>query len=378
MPPMPRISRSFGSAPALPSLRDQVRRHPMAVTVLLSLLLHTGGLAILGVGLRTSQTVVVAAEPETSDPLRFELIETPESAEVDEPRNPTSGLISNRNTRSQQRSLDPGLPSTGSPRITDPGEGHDLRPVGTAPQRGLPSPPTAPPASASRPSPLSPPSPARPPREEARPSGEPTPMPTGVQVRPEPVPDAPPPERREEAREEERRETAERPIPPSPPRPRVQPSPPSPPADQGTPPTAFQPGDEVQPGRPSLSPVEQDLLARAEAEGEISFEATQHFFADYFLRMRRKIENTWVVLLSSRYKNMSPSRASFEFLVLPDGSIASLSPLGAEGDELFPLVCGLSVRNAGPFDPVPYDALPQLPDSVRDLPLRVRVNFNYR
>lgn len=203
-------------------------------------------------------------------------------------------------------------------------------------------------------------------------------MPTGVQVRPEPVPDAPPPERREETREEERRETAERPTPPSPPRPRVQPSPPSPPADQGTPPTAFQLGDEVQPGRPSLSPVEQDLLARAEAEGEISFEATQHFFADYFLRMRRKIENTWVLLLSSRYKNMSPSRASFEFLVLPDGSIAALSPLEAEGDELFPLVCGLSVRNSGPFDPVPYDALPQLPDTVRDLPLRVRVNFNYR
>jgi len=382
---MPRISRSFGSAPPLPSLREQARRHPMAVTVLLSLLLHTGGLAILGVGLRTPQTVVAAAEPETADPLRFELIETSESAEVDEPRNSDSRFISNRNTRSQQRSPDPDLPSTGSPRITQEGEGHDLRQVGTAPQRGLPSPPTAPPASPSRASPLSPPSPVQPPREEARPSREParepSRVPTGIRVYPEPLPDLPPPERLEETREEERPETREqaaRPTPPSPPRPQTRPTPPSPPADEVTPPTAFQLGDRVQPGRPSLSPVEQDLLARAEAEGEISFEATQHFFADYFLRMRRKIENTWVLLLSSRYKSMSPSHASFEFLVLPDGSVAALSPIGAEGDALFPLVCGLSVRNAGPFDPVPYDALPQLPDNVRDLPLRVRVNFNYR
>jgi len=145
-----------------------------------------------------------------------------------------------------------------------------------------------------------------------------------------------------------------------------------------TPPTAFQIGETFQPGKPSLSPLEQDLLARAEAEGEISFEATQHFFAGYFLRMRQKIENTWVLLLSSRYKRMGPSRAVLDFLVMPDGAVRALTPLSSEGDELFPLVCGLAVRNSGPFDPVPYDALPQLPEAVRDLPLRVRVSFNYQ
>lgn len=342
-------------------------------------------MAILGYGLQPVDLVAVAAaDPDRADPLRFELIETSEAAEVDEPRDSDSPFVSDRNTRSQQRELDPDVPATGAPRIPQEGESHDLRQVGTAPERGLPSPPTAPPSSPSRPSPPLPPSPSSraQPQQEEDPDREPASPPTGIQVRPEPIPDALPPERtRDESRDEPWEEPREEPIetqpaPSSRPRPATPPSPAAPPAEQETPPTAFQLGERVQPGRPSLSPVEQDLLARAEAEGEISFEATKHFFADYYLRIKREIENTWVLLITTRYKSMDPSRASFEFLVLPDGSIAGLRPLGAEGDELFPLVSGLAIRNSAPFGPVPYEAVARLPASAQSLPLRIQANFN--
>lgn len=346
-----------------------LRRHPLALTLFLSLLFHGGGLLVLGYGLQPSRLTAVAAQPET-DPLRFELIETSESAEVEEPRDSDSRLFSDRNTRSQERRLDPDLPTTDSPRIPQDGESHDLRPVGTAPRLGAPSPPTAPPSAASRPSRPSPSSRAQPTRETTEPSREPTSERSGIQVRPEPVREAPPPD---PPREKTAAET-----PPQPPRPQSRPTPAAPPAEETAPATAFQLGETFRQGKPSLTPVEEDLLARAEAEGELSFEATQHFFADYFLRMRREIETTWTLLLTSRYKKMDPSRAVFDFLVRPDGTLADLSPLGAEGDELFPLVCGLAVRNSSPFGPVPYEAVPQLPESARRLPLRVRVTFNYQ
>lgn len=350
-------------------LGRELRRRPLALTLLLSLLVHGGGLFVLGYGLQPTRLTAVSAQPET-DPLRFEIVETPESAEVEEPRESDSRRFSNRDTRSQERRSDPDLPRTDSPRIAQDGESHDLRPVGTAPRRGAPSPPTAPPSTASRPSRPSPQSTARPSQETAEPSEQAAAEPSGIQVRPEPVPEAPPPD-------PPREETAAR-TPPSPPQPQSRPSPAAPPAEEAAPPTAFQLGETFRPGKPSPTPAEEELLARAEAEGEFSYQATEHFFADYFLRMRREIENTWVVLLTSRYRKMGPSRAVFDFQVQPDGTLADLSPLSAEGDELFPLVCGLAVRNSAPFGPVPYEAVPQLPETVHRLPLRVRVTFNYQ
>ena len=81
----------------------------------------------------------------------------------------------------------------------------------------------------------------------------------------------------------------------------------------------------------------------------------------------------------TRYTGLEPSRAVVDFQILPDGSVRGLAVRSGEGDEeIFPLVCSMAVRNAGPFPPVPYDSIPQLPPGVEDLPLRVRVNFNYR
>lgn len=365
-----RLSELAGSAGHRGSGRWQaLRRHPLALTLLLSLLFHGGGLLVLGYGLQPSRLTAVAAQPET-DPLRFELVETPESAAVEEPRDSDSRLFSNRNTRSQERRSDPDLPLTDSPRIPQDGESHDLRPVGTAPRLGAPSPATAPPSAASRPSRPAPQSTAQPSTETAEPSEKPAPETSGIQVRPEPVREAPPPD-------PPRREIASR-TPPRPPQPQSRPTPAAPPAEETAPPTAFQLGETFRPGKPSLTPVEEDLLARAEAEGEFSFEATQHFFADYYLRMQHEIETTWTLLLTSRYRKMDPSRAVLDFLVRPDGTLAELSPLAAEGDELFPLVCGLAVRNSAPFGPVPYEAVPQLPESAHRLPLRVRATFNYQ
>lgn len=363
-PNLPRGLRLGSGRLSRGRFREHLHRHRLTLTVLLSLLLHGAGLFVLDVGLRPSPGRLAAAQPPARDPLRFEFVETPESAAVEEARDVDSSLASDRNTRSQEPDPNPDRAVTGSPRISQDGESHDLRPMGTAPQRGMPSPPTSPPSQANRPSR---PSPSSVPEEAQRPVERERPR-RGIDIQPEPVPDAPPPE---QANPERR--------PPTAPGPENRPSPSAPPAEEAVPPTAFQLGDTFRPGRPSPTQAEQDLLARAEAEGEFSFEATEHFFAEYFLRMRREIETTWTLLLMSRFQGEEPSRAVLEFLVRADGSIAGPATLTAEGDELFPLVCSAAIRNAAPsFGPVPYDAVPQLPESAKGLPLRVRVSFKYQ
>lgn len=340
-------------------------RTSLTVPVVVSLVLHLLGLLAVGRGWVPLAVPVPPPEP-ASNPLRFELVETPESAAVEEARD--AELVSNRDTRSQQPVPDPERAVTRTPDVPREGEGRDLRPTGTAPQLGMPQPPRAPAAQPSRPSR---PSPSRP---EDRPTPEAeTDTPEGLRVEPRPQ-RAPPPRQEPEQRDAEPTERQE----PSRPRPESPPSPRVPAADEPVPPTAFQIDEESRRGQPSLSQAEKEMLARAEAAGEYSFEATQHLFADYFLRLRDQIENTWLLLLTSRYTGLDRSRAVVDFLIQPDGTVTALTPQASEGDELFPLVSTLAVRNAAPFDPVPYDAIPDLPPGARDLPLRVRVTFNYR
>lgn len=371
-PPTPSRRRSpAGSLAGGDPLRDWHRPLPWALV--LSVVVHLALLLGVGAGVRRG-TVAAAADSPERDPLRFELVETPESAATEETRE--SDLLSNRTTRSQEPSPERERPVTGSPDLPQRGESHDLRPEGTAPRLG----PTRPPAPAPRaPSRASPPQVRQQAREPTREQLARTES-SGIQLPEESAPRRPPaaPPGDTEPAPEEQRPTAE-----ARPGPSRQPRPPRPPAEpsrtEPAPPTAFQLDDSFRPGRPSLTPAEEEALARAEAEGEFSFEATQHFFADYFLHLRREIENTWVLLLMTRYTGLEPSRAVVDFQILPDGSVRGLAVRSGEGDEeIFPLVCTMAVRNAGPFPPVPYDSIPQLPPEARDLPLRVRVNFNYR
>jgi hypothetical protein len=351
-----------------PSLRSRTHR-PLLAALVLSLLLH--GLLGLSVGRQWLATDASAAvmPPPRPDPIRFELVETPESAAREEPAE-DSEFFSNRNTRSQQLTpLDDERPVNRRPDVQGNGETHDLRPVATAPRLGVPDPVVVPPV---------PPSPqaARP----SQPSPETAPRPretasrreSSVRLEPQREPELPVPTEAEgEETPEPRPESRRQPQTPE----AAAPQAPRDPRD----PSAFVTDDRVARGKPSLSAAEQEELARAEALGEFSYEATRHFFADYFFDLKEKVENAWVILLSTRYRNLDPSKAALTFKIYPDGSIRELQVLTAEskGDDLFPLVCSLAVRNTAPFGPVPYDAMPYLPEGVRGLPLNVRMNFNY-
>lgn len=305
-------------------------------TVVLSLAVHALLAWTLGYSVRRADAVAVLP-PEPQQPrIDFELIDTPESAEVEEA--PDSTFLSNRNTRARDRA-DDAPPANRRPRIADDGETHDLRAQAAAPNPGVPTPGVAVP---SRPSPPQP-----------------------------PVPETPPPraEPEDRIRETQREPAAETP------RERREPVPPSPRAD-GPEATALVPSPTPSPGKISYNRAEQDLLSKALEEGEFSYEATQSLFADYFLGIKNEVETKWNLLLFGRYSNLDPSRTVIEVLVQPDGTLGEMVVSAREGDELFPVVSSVAIKNSAPFGPIPYD--PRMPAEARDLPLRIRFHFTIR
>lgn len=328
------------------------------VTVVLSLAVHALLAWTLGYSVRRADAVAVPPpEPPSQPRIDFELIDTPESAEVEEA--PDSTFLSNRNTRAQDRA-DDAPPANRRPRISDDGETHDLRAQAAAPNPGVPNPGVAVP---SRPSPPQPPVPETPPVDEPEDSAREN------RQRPEQDDAVTVAGAEEQVREAERDRPAETP------RQRREPVPPSPQAD-GPEATALVPSPTPSPGKISYNQAEQDLLSKALEEGEFSYEATQSLFADYFLGIKNEVETKWNLLLFSRYSNLEPSRAVIEVLVQPDGTLGEMVVSARDGDELFPVVSSVAIKNSAPFGPIPYD--PRMPAEARELPLRIRFHFTIR
>jgi hypothetical protein len=292
-----------------------------------------------------------AVPPPSTPEVRFELVESPASAEVAEPP-PEPRFFSDRNTRARDQSRDD-LPPNRRPRVEDGTAGRDLRPRAGAPRVALPQPPAAPPVLA-EPQAATP----RPPLQEVGPS--PPPEPGTVTLSPR--------QRQREEPAPEPRRPEPRPAPPRSPAPA--------PAPELRPATALAPSPAPVAGRATLTAAEEDLLASALERGELSYEATQHFFADYFLALKNEIETTWNLLLLSRYSQLRRSRLTIDFLVQPDGTLGPLEVGPVTGDELFTVVCTAAIRRSAPFGPVPYD--PRLPEAVRRLPLHIRIDFTVR
>lgn len=319
------------------------------VSVALHLLLGWG----LGWTLQVSDAVPMAeraAVPPSPPRVDFELVETPESAQVDEaPDN--ARFVSDRDTRAQDLA-ELELPATDRPHAPEAGEGHERRQQATAPRPGA-TPTVTVPSAPARPQPPVPPAPDEPaeePAEEPEESRQPERDEADVTV-------SSPAERPEERRERQL------PVPPSP---QQAPSP-------GEAPSV---APESRPGEIGYSEAEEDMLADALARGEFSNEASKHLFADYYLAMRREIERTWNLLLTTRYTGLAPSRAVIDFTIRPDGTIGSIIVQAAEGDTLFPVVSSSAIQRSAPFGPRPVD--PRMPPELQALPLRIRINFTYQ
>jgi hypothetical protein len=112
-------------------------------------------------------------------------------------------------------------------------------------------------------------------------------------------------------------------------------------------------------------------------EGEISFGATRHFFGEYMLKMKQAVETEWISLLISRYTGVAMSTAVINFKIQPDGTATDIVTHSNEGDPYFPIICVSSIRDAQPFEEIPYDDIPGLPEELKGKPLNIRFTFRY-
>ncbi len=340
------------------------RQRGFAVALGCSLAAHLGmGFALGQDGfvrlLRPRTPVVVPPEPQ---PVRFTLVESPDSAETDVPPE-ESRFVSDRNTRAQDQTPPAEEVREDQPRIEEEGESYDLRTVARAPVVAIPNPTPPPPAAEPR-------SPAPVPLEPA-----PTPAaPVGI------VPERPP---------------AAEPVPqPAPDRPVHRPPPPPPPPITLLPKkgatqerrqiaklqkeiAALRAAAEVQPGRVTESQVHAVELANARVRGEFSYGAAQHFFGAYLLEMKRRVEREWFSRLLTDYSRVVHSRVVIDFKVYGSGSVGNMAFVEQQGDEYFAVLCWHAIEAAAPFDTVPYATVQGIPPELQNKPLNIRFTFHY-
>ncbi len=326
------------------------------ISLLLSTVIHFGTFVALS---HESVASKIAASPEIvlakrSQPktVRFELVETPKSAEVAEPPKETD-LISDKNTRAQDR-------FQGDKKLEDSphmegkhDDSKDTRPravVTQPPPEQVSAAPVPEPAEEKRPEPRAvPKEPARQP-EKPKIQAEPEPKTEPAKSESESVEVAP------EKREKEVIQLAKKAPEPTPP----------------VPTTAPKPGSHVISVTSSNNPG-----ADAEIMGELSFGATRHFFGEYLVKMKQAVERQWVSLLVTKYTGIVSSEAVIDFKIQPDGRVTDMMVRSVEGDNYFSVVCVSSIRDAQPFERIPYEEIPGLPENYMDKPLNIRFTFRY-
>ncbi len=328
------------------------------VSLLISMAIHAGAFSLLGRDVISEKILAppkpLAAKKIKQSAVRFELVDTPESAKSDEP--PTkSTLYSDKNTRAQDR-FEGKKKAQDSPHMVGKHEdSKDTR------QKTI----------VSKPAPIpKPPKPAQKLKEE--------------------------PTKKEIAKERQRRLRAERAeeekkrnlIPPDkeagksvkdawiesePKRKEVVRL-----AKKEPAPVAPAQAPEAGISARMISPAgAKNAEADARISGELSFGATRHFFGEYLLKMKQAVETEWISLLISEYTAIERSSAVIDFKIQADGSVSDMEINSNEGDPYFPLVCRSSIRDAQPFDEIQYDEIPGLPDEFADKPLSIRFTFNY-
>jgi len=321
------------------------------ISLLLSLLIHFG--VFIGLNHETIARRVLAAPvplmARKSEPkvVRFELVDTPASAETAQPPE-KKNLFSDKNTRAQDR-VQGDKKLSDSPHVEGKREdSKDTRPrnVVTAPS-------------------VPPPQPAKP-KEEAPDRRPEQPSPREKEERISPRDFAGPREAREpeEKRVEIQPERKEKEV--------IQLAKKSPSAVEQAP-------ANPQPATPRVisaaSPRNTDT--DAQITGEPSFAATRHFFGEYLLQMKEAVERQWVSRLVSRYTGIVSSEAVIDYKIQPDGTVTDMVVESSEGDSYFPLVCVSSINDAQPFGKIPYDEIQGLPDEFVNKPLNIRFTFRY-
>ncbi len=294
-----------------------------------------------------SQKILGAPKPllakrSTPKPVRFELVETPASAETTEPPK-NSNLMSDKSTRAQDR-FQSEKKLKDSPHME--GKHEDVK--DTRPRNLVSEPP-------------------------AKPKAEPTPERTAE------APPREPPKKAEPPKEAPKEQTPE----PSEPEESIEVAP-EPKEDVIR--LAKKTPDPSEPIMPDTPPMASRMISAASASnaaadaqitGELSFAASRHFFGEYLLKMKQAIERQWISRLVSQYTGIVSSKAVVEFKIQPDGRVTDVVVESVDGDPYFRLICVSSIKDAQPFDAIPYDAADGLPERFMDKPLNIRFTFRY-
>jgi len=324
------------------------------VSLLLSVLIHAGVFAALS---RESVSQKILAEPKPllakrAEPkvVRFELIDTPASAETSEPPKKTD-LVSDKNARAQDR-FQGEKKLKDSPHMEGKHEdSKDTRPKMVAAKPPAPPKPerivkTATPKDSSGEG-AARRVPANDKKEPPKPSvvreKEPSKPKEAIQVAPEP-------ENKEIIRLAKKAPVLAEPTAPSP---------------------------AMTPPHIMSSASARNTGADAQIMGELSFAATRHFFGEYLLKMKQAVEAEWISRLVSQYSGIVRSRTVVDFKIQPDGLVTEVDASSTEGDPYFALICISSIRDAQPFEEIPYDDIPGLPEEFKGKPLSIRFTFRY-
>lgn len=270
------------------------------------------------IGATTVDEPLVLTLKQPEKPLR--LIES--GAATDEPVDPATDLISERNSKAQDMSDVEG--SRIAPYVPTPSQSDELRMPDPSPE---------------------PPNPVQPESEPAKqaPSTEPQPPKEAestpdLQITPEPA--APEPEPAPEDVEPERTLLAK-----------------ADPSDQ--PAEAGQVRGRVDGG--------------VKGKGFLSFEAMESEFAPYLREVRNRVERRWKSLIQLRYSGSSTTRAVIDCAIDSNGQLVHVTVVEAGDSASYAGLCKEAIERAGPFPPFPFD----VPQVYRSKNLEIRWTFSF-
>lgn len=131
---------------------------------------------------------------------------------------------------------------------------------------------------------------------------------------------------------------------------------------------------------PSPKQVVQDVRegktrddSGTDRNGVLSFEANQHEMGEYMLHVRNKVEKSWRGAIRSKHSGVRHAEARIRLVIRPDGQIELVEILDDGGALVFAVLSREAVKDAGPFDPFPFD----VPEIYRSENLDVTWRFTF-
>lgn len=108
-------------------------------------------------------------------------------------------------------------------------------------------------------------------------------------------------------------------------------------------------------------------------QGQTNFDAIQSEIAPYLKHIRQRVEQQWNQMLYTRYSGTSPVKAVIDCAINAKGELVSVTVVGTDNDKLYSALCRDAVQRAGPFGPFTFE----VPDIYKGKNLEIRWTFNF-